>query len=75
MINSAGRTAGPVRWPRMLGRLISLSVIIVGLLSYFIARYVQLGVRGRALWRETPRAAQLSAGASPAGAQAAGGSQ
>jgi len=56
-------------------QLISLSVIVVGLLSYFIARYVQLGVRGRALWRQTPRAAQLSAGTSPAGAQAAGGSQ
>ena len=31
-------------------QLISLSVIVVGLLSYFFTRYVQLGVRGRALW-------------------------
>jgi amino acid transporter len=34
-------------------QLISLSVIVVGLLSYFLTRYVQLGVRGRALWRVT----------------------
>jgi amino acid transporter len=33
-------------------QLISLSVIVVGLLSYFFARYVQQGVRGAALWRQ-----------------------
>lgn len=34
-------------------QLIALSVIAVGLVSYFFTRYVQLGVRGRRLWRET----------------------
>jgi amino acid transporter len=32
-------------------QIISLSVIVVGLVSYFAARYVQLGVRGSSLWR------------------------
>jgi amino acid transporter len=56
-------------------QLISLSVIVVGLLSYFVARYVQLGVRGRALWRETPLAAERGAQTAHASAQAADGSQ
>jgi hypothetical protein len=51
-------------------QVISLSVIVVGLLSYFVARYVQLGVRGKALWRETPAAALLGMGTRQAGTQA-----
>jgi hypothetical protein len=85
MINSSGRrSAGsfPVSgWLRPLRRygggteqLISLSVIVVGLLSYFIARYLQLGVRGTALWREAPGAAQPGRPAAQSG-QAAEGSQ
>jgi amino acid transporter len=33
-------------------QLISLSVIVVGLVSYFFTAYVQRGVRGAALWRQ-----------------------
>jgi amino acid permease len=46
-------------------QLISLSVIVVGLLSYFFTRYVQLGVRGRALWRATS-AGPVAVAAGPA---------
>lgn len=35
-------------------QLIALSVIAVGLVSFFYTRYVQMGVRGKALWRDTP---------------------
>ena len=35
-------------------QLIALSVIVVGLASYFFTRRVQLGVRGRRLWRDAP---------------------
>jgi amino acid transporter len=37
-------------------QLIALSVIAVGLVSFFFTRYVQLGVRGKNLWRENPAA-------------------
>lgn len=39
-------------------QLISLSVIVVGLLSYFFTRYVQDGVRGAALWRQPSQTAE-----------------
>ena len=45
-------------------QLISLSVIVVGLLSYFFTRYVQLGVRGRALWRAAFTSPAVAAAAS-----------
>jgi amino acid transporter len=35
-------------------QLIALSVIVVGLASYFFTRRVQLGVRGRRLWQDDP---------------------
>jgi hypothetical protein len=35
-------------------QLIALSVIVVGLVSYFFTRRVQLGVRGRRLWQDAP---------------------
>jgi hypothetical protein len=35
-------------------QLIALSVIVVGLVSYFFTRRVQLGIRGRRLWRDVP---------------------
>lgn len=34
-------------------QLIALSVIAVGLVSFFFTRYVQLGVRGTSLWRDS----------------------
>lgn len=47
-------------------QLIALSVIVVGLLSFFFTRYVQLGLRGRRLWLDAgagavPVAAESSA--------------
>lgn len=39
-------------------QLISLSVIAVGLISYFFARVVQDGQRGRTLWRAKPTAVE-----------------
>jgi quinol-cytochrome oxidoreductase complex cytochrome b subunit len=33
-------------------QLIALSVIVVGLVSYFFTRRVQLGLRGRRLWQD-----------------------
>lgn len=41
-------------------QLISLSVVAVGLISFFVARYLQLGIRGRALWRWDPTAPSAS---------------
>jgi hypothetical protein len=35
-------------------QLIALSVIVVGLVSYFFTRRVQLGIRGKRLWRDVP---------------------
>jgi amino acid transporter len=35
-------------------QVIALSVIAVGLVSFFYTRYVQLGVRGKRLWRDAP---------------------
>ena len=35
-------------------QLIALSVIVVGLVSYFFTRRVQLGLRGRRLWQDDP---------------------
>jgi quinol-cytochrome oxidoreductase complex cytochrome b subunit len=35
-------------------QLIALSVIVVGLVSYFFTRRVQLGLRGRRLWQDLP---------------------
>jgi amino acid transporter len=40
-------------------QLISLSVIVLGLISYFFARVVQDGHRGRTLWRVRPGAADV----------------
>jgi hypothetical protein len=35
-------------------QLIALSVVVVGLASYFFTRRVQLGLRGRRLWQDAP---------------------
>jgi hypothetical protein len=35
-------------------QLIALSVIVVGLASFFFTRRVQLGIRGKRLWRDLP---------------------
>jgi hypothetical protein len=55
-------------------QLISLSVIVVGLLSFFLTRYFQLGVRGRALWRAAaPTSAPAAVGSAGSAATAATG--
>jgi amino acid transporter len=54
-------------------QLISLSVVVVGLVSFFVARYVQLGVRGRNLWRRAPEAPSAPPTARAAMTETAGG--
>lgn len=52
-------------------QLISLSVIAVGLISYFFARVVQEGDRGRALWQAAPSASPPAPTPAPMGASPA----
>ena len=61
--NSTGRAlkvvqanaSGPrARAVRTEPHAMSASVIVVGLVSYFFTRRVQLGVRGKRLWRDVP---------------------